>query len=139
MSLRIGLAGVIAAAALVALQGPAGAWDQLDLGTSPTGRSTFAPSGGLNFKDLPGVQRDRQQLQAADGDCAQDRYFSAARPGFDNSGTVTECNFGRFSVRTYRQGSANSGSGYNPFPTPGPLQQGGAPPGSGGFAPRQQW
>ena len=84
------------------------------------------------------MQLNRGQ-QAASGDCAQSRYEYATRPGFDNSGTVTECNFGRFSFKTYRSDGAPSNSGYNPFPVPGPLQQAGPPTGSGGYAPVQRW
>jgi hypothetical protein len=127
--------------ALAAGMMPAGAWEQLDLGTNSAGQPTYAPegqgTGQLQFKDLPGVQLNRGEQAAAQGDCSQSRYYSDNIRDFGTSGTMTECNFGKFSLRTYRSGSTNStGSGYNPFPVPGPLQQSGPPPGSGGYAPR---
>jgi hypothetical protein len=134
---RTGILSAIAVAALAAGSLPAGAWEQLDLGTAPSGQPTYAPQGQLSFENLPGVQLNRGQ-PAADGDCTQGRFNADTRPGFGNSGTLTECNFGRFSLKTYRS-DGGSGGGYNPFPVPGPLQQGGPPPGSGGFAPRERW
>ena len=141
MSRRYGLTMLAAAAAFAACVLPASAWDQLDLGTNSAGQPTYAPegqgNGQLQFKDLPGVQLNRGD-QVAGGDCTQSKFYSD-RPGdYGSSGNVTECNFGRFSLRTYRSNGSSSGSGYNPFPVPEPLQQNGPPPGSGGYSTKSQ-
>lgn len=132
------VAGTLGAAAL-----PAFAWEQLDLGTNSAGQPTYAPegqgTGQLQFEGLPGVQLNRGGGQSAGGDCSESRFYSRGFSDFGNSGTMTECNFGKFSLRTYRSNGATGSTGYNPFPVPGPLQQGGPPPGSGGIAPKQRW
>jgi hypothetical protein len=131
------------AAALGAAALPASAWEQLDLGTNSSGQPTYAPegrgTGTLQFEGLPGVQLNRGGTQTAGGNCNESRFHSNDIRDFGASGTMTECNFGKFSLRTYRSSGATSSSGYNPFPVPEPLQQEGPPPGSGGFAPRQSW
>ena len=137
MPKRYGLTAFAAAAALTACVLPALAWDQLDLGTNSAGQPTYAPegqgNGQLQFKDLPGVHLNPDG-QTASGDCSENRFYTD-RPGdFGSAGSVTECNFGKFSLRTYRSGGATTSTGYNPFPVPAPLQQLGPPPGSGGYS-----
>jgi hypothetical protein len=125
-------------ALLIAAQTPSAAWEEQG------GALKSLPSGGLMLKEvpgtdsklqnLPGVRLNPQALNNGGTNCTQ-RQVSAYRYGFgEQSATVSECNFGNFSVTTYgsRPGGA---SGYDPFPVPGPLQQAGPPPGSGGFAP----
>lgn len=138
MSRQLKIAAAAAAALLCAGIAPATAWDQLDLGSNSAGQPTYAPegqgTGQLKFKDLPGVQLNPGQ-QASGGDCTQSRFYSSDVNKFGAEGNVTECNFGKFSVRTYRTGpSGGGGTGYNPFPVPAPLQQLGPPPGSGGYS-----
>jgi hypothetical protein len=134
---------MIVAAALGVGALPAFAWEQLDLGTNSSGQPTYAPegqgTGQLQFQGLPGVQLNRGGSQTAGGDCSESRFYSDNIRDFGNSGTMTECNFGTFSQRTYRSDGAVGNSGYNPFPVPDPLRQDGPPPGSGGFAPKQRW
>lgn len=142
MSVRACIVGIAAAAALAAGNAPAFAWEQLDLGTNSSGQPTYAPqgqgNGQLQFEGLPGVQLNRGQ-QAVDSNCSQSSYRSNNFRDFGRSGTMTECNFGKFSFRSYSSDGANGISGYNPFPVPGPLQQAGPPPGSGGNAPVRRW
>jgi len=129
------------AAIFLAASVPAAAWDEQG------GALKSLPSGGLmlkevpgtdsNLQNLPGVRLNPQMNSGGSGNCSQ-REVTHYRYGFgEQSGTATECNFGNFSVTTYNSGSA-SGSAYNPFPVPGPLQEFGPPPGSGGYAPRQR-
>lgn len=138
MSGRTGIIVGLAAVAIAAGTLSAPAWEQLDLGTGQSGQPTYAPEAPLRFKDLPGVQMNSGQ-QTADGSCTESRFYSHVRPGLSDSGTVTECNFGRFSFKSYRSGGAGGNSAYNPFPVPGPLQQAGPPPGSGGAVPPRRW
>jgi hypothetical protein len=117
---------------------PVLAWEQ-------QGGMKSLPSGGLMLKEvpgtdakiqnLPGVNLNPQARGSSGGNCNQRQVRGY---GFGESGTVSECNFGNFSVSTYGSGSGNGSSSYNPFPVPGPLQQAGPPPGSGGFAPRSR-
>ncbi|MBO6719283.1 MAG: hypothetical protein JJ913_15100 [Rhizobiaceae bacterium] len=138
--IRAGLFSAVAALALAAAASPAVAWEQLDLGTNSAGQPTYAPEGQLpKFKDLPGVGFGASQ-GARSGECAESRVYSENFSNFGTPGTMTECNFGRFSLRTYRSNNNNAaGTGYNPFPVPEPLRQAGPPPGSGGYAPTLKW
>ncbi len=142
MSFKVAAAGLSFAAMLCA--SPSMAWEQLDLGTDSVGQPTYAPEGQGNgkvqFEGLPGVQLNRGGQQTAGGNCSDSQFRSDRFEDFGKTGTVTECNFGKFSLRTYNSGGGNSGPGaYNPFPVPGPLQQAGPPAGSGGFAPQPRW
>lgn len=131
-SLRTILAG---AAMSFAVAAPVSAWEEQGAALKSL------PSGGLMLKELPGTDAKIQNLpgvrlnpQARAGGGTNCTQRQVTGYGFgEQSGTVSECNFGNFSVSTY---GSRGGSGYNPFPVPGPLQQAGPPPGSGGFAPR---
>ncbi|WP_127523856.1 hypothetical protein [Mesorhizobium sp. Z1-4] len=141
MPKRYGWTALAAAAALSAYALPALAWDQLDLGTNSAGQPTYAPegqgNGQLKFKDLPGVHLNPGG-QTASGDCSESKFYSDKPGDFGSAGSVTECNFGKFSLRTYRSSGTPSSTGYNPFPVPAPLQQPGPPPGSGGYSSKSQ-
>lgn len=143
MSIRTASLGLIVAGALATGAAPASAWEQLDLGTNSSGQPTYAPegqgTGQLQFEGLPGVQLNPDGTQTAGGNCNESRFYSKSIDDFGASGTMTECNYGKFSLRTYRSSGSTGNSGYNPFPVPGPLQQSGPPAGSGGFAPKQNW
>ena len=132
----------LAAAALGLTAAPALAWE--DQG----GAMKSLPSGGLMLKEvpgsdpklqnLPGVNLNPQLGASGSTNCVQ-RRVTDHRYGFgEQSATANECKFGNFSFTTYGSGSRGSGFGYNPFPVPAPLQQGGPPAGSGGFAPTQR-
>jgi hypothetical protein len=141
--MRTTILALTTATALGAAALPAFAWEQLDLGTNSFGQPTYAPegqgTGKLQFEGLPGVQLNRGGTQTADNGCNESRVYSENIRDLGAVSTMTECNFGKFSLKTYRSSGSTGASGYNPFPVPGPLKQDGLPPGSGGFAPRQNW
>lgn len=137
-----GKSWLASAAVLLAATFHASAWDQQG------GAMKSLPSGGLSLKEVPGVQGNLQNLPGVNlnskfgiGDSAANctqREVRGYRYGFgDQSATVNECSFGNFSVSTFNSGGSSGAGSYNPFPVPGPLQQAGPPPGSGGFAPSQ--
>lgn len=122
---------------ILAIQTPAAAWEQQGMKPLPGGGLMLKEVPGTDPKvqDLPGVRLNPQALNSGGGNCTQ-RQANSVR--FGERSTVNECNFGAFSVTTYSSGSGSAGASYNPFPVPGPLQQAGPPPGSGGYAPRQR-
>lgn len=119
---------------------PAPAWEQ-------GGAMNSLPSGGLMLKEVPGTDAKIQHLpgvrlnpqfgNSASGKCTQRQVNSFHRGFGEQSGTVSECQFGNFSISTFNSGRSGGGTGYDPFPVPGPLQQAGPPPGSGGYAPQR--
>jgi hypothetical protein len=130
----------VAAAVLIAATAPSLAWDQ-------GGAMNSLPSGGLMLKEVPGTDAKIQNLpgvrlnpqlgNSASGNCTQQQVTSFQHGVGSQSGTLNKCQFGNFSISTFNSRGSGGGTGYNPFPVPGPLQQAGPPPGSDGFAPRQ--
>lgn len=113
--LRSTMLPVIAAASasiMLALAGPAAAWEQQG-GAEQGGGLRALPSGGLMLKDvpatdstvesLPGVRLNPQARASGGSNCTQRRVSSFDGPGNDyRSGTLAECSFGNFTFSTMR-------------------------------------
>jgi len=97
-----------AVALVLAAAGPGLAWDQQG------GGLRSLPSGGLMLKDmpsadsrvesLPGVRLNPQANDSGGANCTQRQVtsYDYGRDGDYRSGTLSECNFGNFTITTMR-------------------------------------
>ncbi len=72
--------------------------------------------GGQMFQNLPGVHVDSQSDTSPGGDCTEHAVTGFDAPHGMDVGTMRECNFGHFTIRTIQ---GNYDSPYRPgFPDP---------------------
>lgn len=126
-----------AVAALLAAA-PAAA-QQTDLKSLPSGSLMLKemPAAQGNLQNLPGVNLNMRAQGASATNCSE-RQVTSLGVGDLRGGTVSECSFGNFSFSTVKPNSAGGNPPYWVEGVPSPFgSNGGPPPGSGGFAPRQ--
>jgi hypothetical protein len=113
--LRLSIAAASAAAVLALAAGPAAAWEEQGAAAGQGGSLRGLPTGGLMLKDLPGTDSQVESLPGVrlnpqmsdDGSgakCSQRRVNSfETGPGYNyQSGTLSECSFGNFTISTMR-------------------------------------
>lgn len=128
---------IAAAAATLIAAAPAMA-QQTDLKSLPGGSLMLKdmPAAQGNVQNLPGVRLNMQaQGKNGAGNCTE-RQVGSLGFGDTRGGTITECTVGNFSFSSVKP-SASAGPNYWMDGVPSPFGAGGPPPGSGGFAPRQ--
>lgn len=138
MNLRHVLFAATAAALLHAA--PAAA-QQSDLKSLPGGSLMLKdlPAARGNVQNLPGVRLNMQAQGTSGGSNCVDREVSSlGAGGLRGGGTMTECTVGRFTFSTVKPSGGVGNAPYWADGIPNPFGgNGGPPPGSGGFAPRQ--